>query len=415
MSQARSTSLKTRLMLIVFISALVIGGITLLLILNITYRHEREENEQQIKQLMETVSYTAAIAAYSGNTEIANDVVKGLMLNNVVCQINLRNNLSLNVTSARHDKLDLPALQQAGACSLTISRALVSPFDSNEIIGRLEARIDSGVIKADAIHNTGRLAFSLIAFLLLPLVVWYAISRLITDPIARLSQQLHHLVPGSGSRIDEPNASTSKEVAQLTLYLNELLYTVERQLQDKHDQLLLTDNLKDKYHYLAHHDTLTGLPNRVLFADRLGQMLAHSKRNNLRCAIMFIDLDDFKIINDTLGHAIGDLALKEFVQRTQVAVRESDTVARLGGVEFVVLLPEIDTSQDAVSVAEKILLTISQPFEIAGHTLKMSASIGVAVYPEHGTDEFSLVKRADIAMYQAKSSGRNTARLYRQE
>ena len=407
MSQARSTSLKTRLLLIVFVSALVIGGITLMLILNITYRHERAENEQQIKQLMETVSYTAAIAAYSGNTEIANDVVKGLMLNNVVCQINLRNNLSLSVTSARHDNPD--------RCSLTIARPLVSPFDSNEIIGRLEAHIDSSVIKADAIYHTGQLAFSLIAFLLLPLVVWYAISRLITDPISQLSQQLHHLVPGSSSRIDEPNASTSKEVAQLTLYLNELLYTVERQLLDKHDQLLLTDDLKEKYHYLAHHDTLTGLPNRVLFADRLGQMLAHSKRNNLHCAIMFIDLDDFKIINDTLGHAIGDLALKEFVQRTQVAVRESDTVARLGGDEFVVLLPEIDTSQDAVGVAEKILQAIAQPFEIAGHTLKIAASIGVAVYPEHGTDEFSLVKRADIAMYQAKRSGRNTARLYRQE
>lgn len=164
--------------------------------------------------------------------------------------------------------------------------------------------------------------------------------------------------------------------------------------------------------HMAHHDALTGLPNRIMLSDRLEQSFVMSKRNKTHLAIMLLDLDKFKPINDTHGHAVGDLMLQEAAKRMQHCVRESDTVSRLGGDEFVVLLPVIETTHDAMSVAEKIQHALNRPFELAGHTLAISASIGVSIYPDHGNDETVLIKCADIAMYQAKKSGRNTVMLY---
>lgn len=165
-------------------------------------------------------------------------------------------------------------------------------------------------------------------------------------------------------------------------------------------------------HNLAHYDVLTGLPNRALLSDRLQQSIAAAKRERSRMALMFIDLDRFKPINDTLGHHIGDLMLKEVAKRMLECLRESDSAARIGGDEFVVLLPLIETESDAVAVAEKIRNTLEQSFELAGRSLNISSSIGVAVYPEHGGDEKSLLKNADIAMYYAKEAGRNNVMLY---
>ena len=164
--------------------------------------------------------------------------------------------------------------------------------------------------------------------------------------------------------------------------------------------------------HMAQHDALTHLPNRALFNDRLKQAISAAQRNKSRLALMFIDLDKFKPVNDTYGHGVGDLLLKEVALRIQGCLRESDTAARIGGDEFVVLLPSIETKQDASKVGAKILYALNQPFALAGHTLEISGSIGVAVYPEHGKDEKLLVKSADIAMYHAKKNGRNNVKIY---
>jgi len=166
---------------------------------------------------------------------------------------------------------------------------------------------------------------------------------------------------------------------------------------------------------MAHYDALTELPNRTLLSDRLQQALATARRDKTRLAVMFIDLDMFKPINDTLGHYIGDLLLKEVAKRIQDCLRESDTAARIGGDEFVVLLPVIESEQDAMAVAEKIRYALCQPVELAGHTLHVSSSIGVAVYPEHGGEERALLKNADNAMYHAKAAGRNIVKLFPSE
>jgi diguanylate cyclase (GGDEF)-like protein/PAS domain S-box-containing protein len=164
--------------------------------------------------------------------------------------------------------------------------------------------------------------------------------------------------------------------------------------------------------HLAHFDALTDLPNRVMLSDRIGQSLTMAKRDKTHLAIVLLDLDKFKPINDTYGHAVGDLLLQEAGKRMRDSVRESDTVSRLGGDEFVVLLPVIETAHDAQSVAEKILHALNQPFYLAGHKLEISASMGISIYPQHGSDETELVKNADIAMYQSKKDGRNNVKLY---
>lgn len=167
--------------------------------------------------------------------------------------------------------------------------------------------------------------------------------------------------------------------------------------------------------HLAHYDGLTELPNRILFGDRLQQALTQARRERTGLALVYLDLDNFKPINDSYGHNTGDLLLKEVARRMQECKRESDTVSRMGGDEFIMLLPSIETEQDAVVVAEKILLALSQPFALDEHVLQLSASIGIAIYPEHGYEEKQLVRNADIAMYHAKRNGRNNVMLYHHE
>lgn len=169
---------------------------------------------------------------------------------------------------------------------------------------------------------------------------------------------------------------------------------------------------EDRADYLAHHDVLTHLPNRTLITDRIRQALAKARRDRTRLALMFVDLDRFKPVNDELGHDIGDLLLQEAARRLQDCMRESDTAARMGGDEFIVLLPTIDAEPDAMLVAEKIRHALCQPFELAGHRLDISCSIGVAIYPEHGSNDEQLLKHADIAMYHAKQSGRNNVKVF---
>ncbi|MFH1059599.1 MAG: PAS domain S-box protein, partial [Pseudomonadota bacterium] len=169
---------------------------------------------------------------------------------------------------------------------------------------------------------------------------------------------------------------------------------------------------EEKIKHQAYHDALTGLPNRQLFNDRLEVALARARRNRKQVAIMFLDLDHFKTINDSLGHAVGDLLLQGVGQRLREAVRQEDTVSRLGGDEFIMILPEIDDADDAVVVAGRIIESLENPFVLRGHELYVTSSIGITIFPSDGEDLETLVKNADMAMYLAKEEGRNTYRLF---
>ena len=166
-------------------------------------------------------------------------------------------------------------------------------------------------------------------------------------------------------------------------------------------------DLTNRLSYQAQHDPLTGLPNRVLLDDRLGQALNLARRQANMVAVLYVDLDRFKFINDTLGHHVGDLLLQEAARRLEGAVRESDTLARPGGDEFVAALGGIETARDAEIVGERILESMRRPFQIKGHELFVSASVGLSLFPDDGEEAATLQKHADVAMYEAKNRGGN--------
>lgn len=182
-----------------------------------------------------------------------------------------------------------------------------------------------------------------------------------------------------------------------------------------HADITERKKMEERMRHMAHYDPLTELPNRALITDRLQQAVIKAKRDKAHIAVMFLDLDLFKPVNDNLGHEIGDLLLQQVARRLQACVRASDTVARIGGDEFIVLLPTIEQKRDAAVVAEKMLHALNQPFDVAEHTIDISGSIGVAVYPEQGEDEKLLLINADIAMYHAKKNGRNAYHFFEQQ
>ncbi|XGA79850.1 EAL domain-containing protein [Halomonas sp. CH40] len=167
-----------------------------------------------------------------------------------------------------------------------------------------------------------------------------------------------------------------------------------------------------KLAYQAQHDALTELPNRVLLSERLSRAMGLAKRHHQQVGLLYLDLDAFKAINDSLGHAIGDFLLQSVAERLSQSVRNTDTICRQGGDEFVVLLSDIEKPQDAVSVAEKILVALAEPFHICHNELHITASIGISLYPDHGSDEPTLLNNADTAMYHAKKKGRNKHQLF---
>lgn len=170
-----------------------------------------------------------------------------------------------------------------------------------------------------------------------------------------------------------------------------------------------------KMAHLAQHDFLTGLLNRMLLTERLSRAIGQARRHSKRVALMFLDLDYFKHINDSLGHTIGDLLLQLVAERLKLCIRDTDTVCRQGGDEFVVLLTEIEQTQDAAPIAEKLLTAFAEPCLIGGHELHVTLSIGIAIYPDDGQDADEVMKNADTAMYHAKANGRNNYQFFTTE
>lgn len=275
------------------------------------------------------------------------------------------------------------------------------------------------------------------------------ISELSTGRFIEVNQGFYRL---TGYHPEEVIGRTSAELAiwpndQRQLILDTLkrdgrLCNQETQAQDRHGQLIHTEvsaeiiELNDtecilltardisplkaahaQIHHLAYHDPLTNLPNRALLMDRLVQQIALHKRHNLRGALLFLDLDHFKHINDSLGHPVGDAVLKTITARLEASIRQEDTVARLGGDEFVILLTGLsgkraDIIRHVREVAEKLRQLLTEPMVCEGNRLQVTPSIGIALIPDHGDTPADLLKRADIALYRAKDAGRNAIQLF---
>lgn len=172
---------------------------------------------------------------------------------------------------------------------------------------------------------------------------------------------------------------------------------------------------EERIQFLASHDVLTSLPNRFLLTDRISQALAYAERNQAKVGVLFIDLDHFKNINDSLGHDVGDLLLKQVAERMAHCLRRSDTIARLGGDEFIAVLPDVASENEVAFVAEKMIEAFADKFPVENLDLTITPSIGISIYPEDGTDPNTLLRNADMAMYRAKDTGRNTLQFYRPE
>jgi diguanylate cyclase (GGDEF)-like protein len=167
--------------------------------------------------------------------------------------------------------------------------------------------------------------------------------------------------------------------------------------------------------YLAYYDALTGLPNRTLLQDRLTNAVADARRQKYQIALLFLDLDRFKDINDSLGHLVGDLFLQQVAERLKRWGREQDTVARLGGDEFLIMLTHVKDTSDPAVAAERLMDAMTAEFVIQGHSLQISCSVGISIFPENGTDCEGLIKNADAAMYRAKADGRNNFRFFTED
>jgi len=202
--------------------------------------------------------------------------------------------------------------------------------------------------------------------------------------------------------------SLERAVAERTVELQAANRRLEAEIADRKQAELRAQHLAD-------HDALTSLPNRRLLEDRLTQALALSQRNRRQTAVMFVDLDRFKTINDSLGHAAGDLLLKEVADRLVRQLREVDTICRIGGDEFVVVLPEVTRSSDAANVAQKIIETVSQPMTLEDRELLITPSIGISVFPDDGRDAETLIRNADAAMYHAKETGRAAYQFFTEQ
>ena len=169
---------------------------------------------------------------------------------------------------------------------------------------------------------------------------------------------------------------------------------------------------EDKIRHLAHHDALTGLPNRFLFGDRLDEAITRAHRHNSTLALMFLDLNKFKPINDTFGHAVGDKILIAIGERLKSTTRASDTVSRVGGDEFVVILEEVNSEDQVCKIAEKIISTINQPIEIDADQHSLSVSIGISIFPDHTKEADKLIHLADLAMYEAKRGSQKSYKIF---
>jgi diguanylate cyclase (GGDEF)-like protein len=213
----------------------------------------------------------------------------------------------------------------------------------------------------------------------------------------------------------DPDLYSLRESVALTVtvILTGITLFYFRLFRDENERLAMQETLaREELAHRAFHDELTGLPNRNLFTDRLHMAIEDAKRHKRHCAVLYCDLDQFKVINDSLGHEAGDKTLVTTARRLRDALRKQDTVARLGGDEFAVLLTGIENARHAGRLARKLLATIGEPMNLAGKKHSLTGSIGVAVYPDDGTTEEALLKHADTAMYQSKIHGRNTYRLF---
>jgi diguanylate cyclase (GGDEF)-like protein len=270
--------------------------------------------------------------------------------------------------------------------------------------------------ETDLLAGSFRLAIiiasiTLLTILLTTAALYLALNHFIIRPVQKL-QELSREV-GRGHLDIKNTLKSNDEIGELATAFEDMAGNLRRS--------------DEQIRFIAYHDNLTGLPNRAMFGEYLNRVLADARRHDKEFALLFLDIDDFKRVNDTLGHHAGDLLLQEVTERLSHCLRQADYVARidnvsvpdeilarLGGDEFVILVPDISGSHAPSKLANRLLAILAEPFSIAGHEFYIGASIGITLFPTDGEDAETLTKNADIAMYHAKEQGKNDYQFYLQ-
>ena len=293
--------------------------------------------------------------------------------------------------------------------------------EQTDRIGSLYLHVSLQTLRDDLQQRLYLIAALAVGLLFISFLLAQSLQRYISKPILNLAG-LARQIGSSRDYRARSNVVGDDEIASLARSFNHMLDVIEEREsardmaeQALRDSKLNLENAVQELQYLANYDSLTELPNRALCMDRITGALQRASRENRKVAVVFLDLDHFKEINDSLGHAVGDDLLKAASQRLLSCLRRGDTLARLGGDEFVIVLEDLQEDMNVVSVMEKIIETFSQPFTVAEYSVTTTVSLGACVYPMDGNDVQTLMRNADAAMYRAKESGRNTYQFYQPE
>ena len=404
----RNLSIKHKLTLIITLvtsTALILGftGITL------TYYNEVRNNliesvEQEAKLVASYSQVPVALNFHDDLERILSDVLVPSTHSSAICDLDP--NQIIQVDSGGG------LLTEKNACHLTdqrwqgkwlwVTHAIVDV--SGEPIGAVTLKVST----ADFNASVSRFASLALMFTLLSIgFSFFLAGRLqtyISGPIIDLKEATQQLCNEENYNFRVP-VKSEDDIGSLSQSFNRMLEAMEQRLIERNQAIT-------KMHQLANYDSLTELPNRTLCLDRLDQAIAKVSRNQQKLAIMFIDLDNFKDINDYLGHSAGDILLVKVSRNLNSALRQSDTLARLGGDEFVVILTEFESQDNLSMVADKCVNAVSQEFNIMDNIVTTSASIGIAIYPDDASTAEALMKAADSAMYQAKAQGKKSYYFY---
>lgn len=387
-----SRSLEVRLVAAVSFGLFVFSLIAGLATYTYSYRNQFALAASLQQQLVGTVQIQAEVAVFAPNREIALGVVEGLLANPLISAVRLEGNEGFRLALGHQADRD---------ASLGRSYVLLSPVDRVELIGTMVVFQNDGQVAGEARKQAlYSVALMLLQIAISGVLMFFVLRVVVTRPVARLAATLANIRPGSKQRLHVAVRHVHDELGRLALSANALLDTAEKAI----DEIQLQ---RDQMELMATHDALTGLPGMRLVTDRLQVAISGASRNQRKMALLFIDLDGFKAVNDGFGHDAGDAVLKEVAQRLRQTVRGEDTAARIGGDEFLVILSGLLDVGDVTTVAEKLIAAIGKPIAFSGADVQVGASIGIAVFPEHGNTVEALRQMADGAMYSVKKSGKN--------
>ncbi len=398
----------------------------------------RKNIEDELKSLVQIVSASSVAAIMFDDNQSAEETLG--ILSNLPNIKSAAIYTGLGENLASYGEYSEDTLIEIMPYQVLFSSGYIEIYNPVELdgqrLGTVYVRSDLGKFKERLNWYLGVVAIVLMCALIVAFLLSRRLQKGIADPIVQLANtarrvstekdysvrasregehEIGDLIDGFNEMLGEIQLRDN-ELAQHRSGLERIVAQRTGELEQSNFQL---ENEKNKAEQaaarLAHqafHDALTGLPNRTLLTDRMSVAMSHAKRENEKLALLFLDLDGFKLINDSLGHDVGDQLLIWIAELLQRCVREEDTVARLGGDEFMILLSGIEHNRDAGTVAQKVLETLHQPLNCCGHNLHVSASIGISIYPDDASDSVDLMRCADASMYRAKENGKNAFMYY---